>query len=42
MDFLKPGNQIVGPAIIEHPATTLVVPEGKRVDVDEWNFFWLR
>ena len=42
MDMLEPGNRVVGPAIIEHPATTLVVPEGKRVDVDEWNFFWLR
>jgi acetone carboxylase, beta subunit len=42
MELLKPGNQITGPAIVEHPATTLVVPEGKRVDVDEWNFFWLR
>src|SRR4029077_15619555 len=42
MELLKPGNRIAGPAIIEHPATTLVVPEGKSVDVDEWNFFWLR
>jgi acetone carboxylase, beta subunit len=42
MELLKPGNQVVGPAIIEHPATTLVIPEGKRVDIDEWNFFWLR
>ena len=42
MELLKPGNRIAGPAIIEHPATTLVVPDGKSVDVDEWNFFWLR
>ncbi|MGD9762826.1 MAG: hydantoinase/oxoprolinase family protein [Candidatus Binatia bacterium] len=42
MELLRPGNRVAGPAIIEHPATTLVVPEGKRIDVDEWNFFWLR
>lgn len=42
MERLGPGNRVSGPAIIEHPATTLVVPEGRRVDVDEWGFFWLR
>lgn len=42
MELLTPGNRILGPAIIEHPATTLVVPDGKRIEVDEWNFFWLR
>jgi N-methylhydantoinase A len=42
MELLRPGNRIAGPAIIEHPATTLVVPDGRRVEVDEWNFFWLR
>lgn len=42
MELLRPGNCIEGPAIIEHPATTLVVPEHKRVEVDEWNFLWLR
>jgi N-methylhydantoinase A len=42
MERLRPGNRVVGPAIIEHPATTLVVPVGKRIEVDEWNFFWLR
>jgi acetone carboxylase beta subunit len=41
MEMLRPGNVVRGPAIIEHPATTLVVPEGKRVKTDEYNFFWL-
>ncbi|SFE24174.1 N-methylhydantoinase A/oxoprolinase/acetone carboxylase, beta subunit [Lentibacillus persicus] len=36
MDMLKPGNVLEGPAIVEHPATTLVIPEGDRVRVDEW------
>ncbi|MFL5655535.1 MAG: hydantoinase/oxoprolinase family protein [Ktedonobacteraceae bacterium] len=42
MDALKPGNVIEGFAIIEHPATTFVVPSGRRVEVDGRNFFWLR
>lgn len=36
MDYLRPGNEIVGPAVIEHPATTLVIPAGDRVWIDEW------
>ncbi|MDA3625193.1 hydantoinase/oxoprolinase family protein [Saccharopolyspora sp. WRP15-2] len=36
MDLLRPGNEIAGPAVIEHPATTLVIPAGDRVRVDEW------
>jgi acetone carboxylase beta subunit len=36
MDWLKPGHEVVGPAIVEHPATTLVVHPGDRVWVDEW------
>jgi acetone carboxylase beta subunit len=42
MDLLKPGNVIEGFAIIEHPATTFVIPPGQRAEVDEWNFLWLR
>jgi len=42
MEMLKPGNRVKGPAIIEHPATTLIVPEGRRVETDEYNFFWLK
>lgn len=36
MDLLRPGNEIAGPAIAEHPATTLVIPAGDRVWIDEW------
>ncbi|MEM1587187.1 MAG: hydantoinase/oxoprolinase family protein [Candidatus Bathyarchaeia archaeon] len=38
MDPLKPGNKIQGPAIIEHPMTTLVVPPGRRVHLDKYEF----
>lgn len=36
MDLLVPGNEVCGPAVIEHPATTLVIPDGDRVWFDEW------
>jgi N-methylhydantoinase A len=36
MDLLQPGHEVTGPAIIEHPATTLVVHAQDRVFVDEW------
>ena len=36
MDDLASGNEVVGPAIIEHPATTLVVHPNDRVRIDEW------
>nr|WP_040692126.1 hydantoinase/oxoprolinase family protein [Pseudaminobacter salicylatoxidans] len=36
MDLLQPGHEVTGPAIIEHPATTLVVHPEDRVFVDEW------
>jgi N-methylhydantoinase A len=36
MDLLQPGHEVTGPAIVEHPATTLVVHPGDRVWVDEW------
>ncbi|MGH3505084.1 MAG: hydantoinase/oxoprolinase family protein [Nocardioidaceae bacterium] len=36
MDLLHPGNEVCGPAVVEHPATTLVIPVGDRVWVDEW------
>ena len=37
MDELFPGNEVAGPAIIEHPATTLVVYPGDRITMDEWS-----
>ncbi len=36
MDELRPGNLVRGPAIIEHPATTLMVAPGRRAQFDEW------
>jgi acetone carboxylase beta subunit len=36
MDRLQPGHEIIGPAIVEHPATTLIVFPRDRVFVDEW------
>jgi acetone carboxylase beta subunit len=36
MDLLQPGHEVIGPAIVEHPATTLVVHPEDRVFVDEW------
>jgi acetone carboxylase, beta subunit len=41
MDKLKPGNMIRGTAVIEAPATTLFVPPGKQVRMDEWSLLWL-
>ena len=42
MDRLKPGNEIAGPAIVEHPATTLVIHPGDQVFVDEWTLLHYR
>ena len=42
MDRLEPGHEIVGPAIVEHPATTLVVHPGDHVFVDEWTLLHYR
>lgn len=42
MDGLMPGNEIRGPAIVEHPATTLVVLPGDEVFVDEWTILHYR
>ncbi|NQU04209.1 MAG: hydantoinase/oxoprolinase family protein [Syntrophaceae bacterium] len=41
MDLLEPGNVIEGLAIIEHPATTLVVPANRRARIDDRKFVWL-
>ncbi len=36
MGELLPGNVIPGPAIIRDPMTTLVIPPGKRVEIDKY------
>lgn len=42
MDRLSPGNEVHGPAIVEHPATTLVVHPGDHVFVDGWTMIHYR
>lgn len=42
MDHLRPGHEVKGPAIIEHPATTLVVHPQDSVFVDEWTLLHYR
>ncbi|MCY4186787.1 MAG: hydantoinase/oxoprolinase family protein [Rhodobacteraceae bacterium] len=42
MDEILPGNEIRGPAIIEHPATTLVIHPGDEVFMDEWSMLHYR
>ena len=41
MDKLKPGNEVHGLAVVEAPATTLFLPPGRRIRVDEWTLIWL-
>lgn len=41
MDALRAGNVVRGPAVVEHPMTTLVVPPDGRARLDEWEFLWL-
>ena len=33
---LEPGNELDGPAVVEGPDTTIVVPPGHRATVDPW------
>jgi N-methylhydantoinase A len=40
MDLLEPGNRVDGPAILEHPMTTLVVPPSSHVHMDERKLIW--
>lgn len=42
MDLLEPGHEVLGPAIVEHPATTLVVHPGDDVFLDEWTLLHYR
>jgi N-methylhydantoinase A/oxoprolinase/acetone carboxylase beta subunit len=42
MDELRAGNRVPGLAVIEAPNTTLFVPSGWQVEIDEYRIFWLR
>jgi N-methylhydantoinase A len=37
----RAGHQIDGPAILEHPLTTLQIPPGWNARIDEWGNFIL-
>jgi len=41
MDQLRPGNEIDGIAVVEAPATTLFLPPGRHIRMDEWSLIWL-
>jgi N-methylhydantoinase A len=38
---LKPGNVVAGPAVIEHPTTTLVILPRRSARVDEYRTVWI-
>jgi N-methylhydantoinase A/oxoprolinase/acetone carboxylase beta subunit len=40
MSELKPGNEIGGLAVVEAPNTTLFVPHGWHVRIDEYQIYW--
>ncbi len=40
MDELESGNRVSGPAIIEHPMTTMPIPAGRSVSFDEHRVIW--
>ncbi|MFD9663542.1 hydantoinase/oxoprolinase family protein [Rhodococcus sp. NPDC059968] len=35
-DQLAPGARLVGPAMVEHPLTTIQVPQGWQLEMDQW------
>ncbi len=41
MDELRPGNEFTGLAVVEASNTTLFVPEGWRVRIDEHKVYWM-
>ncbi|HVA82122.1 MAG TPA: hydantoinase/oxoprolinase family protein, partial [Candidatus Binataceae bacterium] len=41
MGELEPGNVVEGPAVIEAPNTTMLVPESRRARFDEWGLIWM-
>ena len=42
MDLLEAGNRVDGPAIVEHPMTTLVIPPENYVELDEYRLIWYK
>jgi N-methylhydantoinase A/oxoprolinase/acetone carboxylase beta subunit len=41
MDKLVPGNELIGPAVVESPATTMLVPPGFETNYDNHRIFHL-
>lgn len=41
MGLLRAGNRIEGPAVIESPASTYVLPPGHSTKLDRRRIFWL-
>ena len=39
MDLLEPGNIVRGPAVVEAPATTLLLPPGFHTKLDAYRIF---
>lgn len=39
---LEPGNELRGPAIIEQPTTTIIVPEDTELSCDDWGNYVLQ
>jgi N-methylhydantoinase A len=42
MDLIQAGNEVEGFSIIEASNTTLIVPPGRRIVVDDKKLFWLK
>ncbi|MDD5093118.1 MAG: hydantoinase/oxoprolinase family protein [Dehalococcoidia bacterium] len=42
MELLNAGNRVDGPAILEHPMTTLIIPPTNYVELDERKFIWYK
>lgn len=41
LDELLPGNRVEGPAVLENAYTTLVVPPGRSIAIDEYRTIWM-
>jgi len=41
MEAMEPGNVVDGLAVLEHPATTLLVPATRKARMDQRKFVWL-
>lgn len=42
LDKLVPGNEVEGLVILEAASTTMLIPEGKKVVIDEFKRYWLK